>query len=538
MNSTFSKLTAIYALLSVLSAQSTVAQSSSNRQLRVFAGNSASARRPPLRHIGSIRVKDYQNGSCVIITSDLPVNDYMARRNGDLFSVTIPHADPPSGGIGGNGHGYRDAKIERQGSDTIFSFELDPGVGASVVQRFNRLEVTFVKLVEPYVDVDKQELAKATVADELNSPRATNPLVPNKPLAARPQAAGGGISQIDVDMPVPESPAFTVLGVTPENVTHPTTGREFQTALLNGVDQRGNFQTGLALDFIPYLTFAGKSTSLFSYKNSRMERFLARSQVSFATAKGATDGDKSTRLALGLRLTLWDTGDPRLDDQLESCYGEALNDDKFEEEEYLPAPGDSADLKKKKLGKRKLLLAEMTKPCDDEVRKRNWNASGWIVGLAPSWISKSGETKNFVWNGGGFWTSLAYGFDSVSSLRDNSQLVFHARYRTNEVIPDTDNQGQFLSQDSLFLGTRLRIAPGIAAKSIFSVEGNFIRSRRESSAFDNSSRYSLGLEQRLADNIWFSLALGGQSGNTNGNNQAFVMTSFKWGFTKKSPTTP
>ena len=93
------------------------------------------------------------------------------------------------------------------------------------------------------------------------------------------------------------------------------------------------------------------------------------------------------------------------------------------------------------------------------------------------------------------------------------------------------------SQDSFFFGTRLRIAPGTDAKSIFSVEGNFVRSRREHNAFDNSSRYSLGFEQRLAENIWFELSLGGQSGRKDGNNQAFMLTSFKWGFNKKETPT-
>ena len=40
---------------------------------------------------------------------------------------------------------------------------------------------------------------------------------------------------------------------------------------------------------------------------------------SCATAKGASEGDKSARLALGIRTTLWDRGDPRLDDELIEC---------------------------------------------------------------------------------------------------------------------------------------------------------------------------------------------------------------------------
>ncbi len=167
------------------------------------------------------------------------------------------------------------------------------------------------------------------------------------------------------------------------------------------------------------------------------------------------------------------------------------------------------------------MLAELTQPCDDEARKKNWNASGWIVGLAPSWISKTGETKNFEWNGGGFWSTVAYGFEGVDALKNNSQLLFHVRYRNNELVPDTDDPTLFFSQDSLYVGGRLRLAPGEEAKSIFSLEGNYIRSRKDSSPWDNSRRFSLGFEQRVAENIWFALSVGGQGGRIDGANHAF-----------------
>ncbi|HET8781839.1 MAG TPA: hypothetical protein VFM63_05455, partial [Pyrinomonadaceae bacterium] len=345
----------------------------------------------------------------------------------------------------------------------------------------------------------------------------------------------GSISSINADLAVPDSPAFTVLGVTPENVTHPTTAREFATSLLNGVDERGNFQTGLALDFVPYLTFFGKDTSLFSYKHNRMERFLARTQVSFATAKGVTEDDRSTRLALGLRMTLWDRGDPRLDKALEECYDAADDDRRFRTEAFVIVDDDSEDVKAQKRQRRGELFAELTQPCDDAARKKNWNASGWIVGLAPSWISRTGETKNFEWNGGGFWSTVAYGFESVDALKNNSQLLFHVRYRNNELVPDTDDPTLFFSQDSLYVGGRVRIAPGEEAKSIFSLEGNYIRSRKENGPWDNSRRFSLGFERRILENIWFALSVGGQGGRMDGANHAFVLSSFKWGFQQRNP---
>src|SRR6185295_1042567 len=95
--------------------------------------------------------------------------------------------------------------------------------------------------------------------------------------------APGSTAFSNVDMSVPESPAFTVLGVTPETVIRPTSPRAFATSLLNGVDQNGNFQSGLAMDFVPYLLLAGDELTLRKYQTQPIARLLARTQFSFAT---------------------------------------------------------------------------------------------------------------------------------------------------------------------------------------------------------------------------------------------------------------
>ncbi|HKO98837.1 MAG TPA: hypothetical protein VJU86_17690 [Pyrinomonadaceae bacterium] len=503
---------------------------------------------PESKHISSIRSQVTPNGSRVILTLSESLADYGAYRNGDKFTVLLPGTDLSLTEINVKGAGFTSSKVESRGNNLSLSFQLEANVNASVSQVDNRLEVSFSRplknggLADVETSKTNDEPERPTSTPEVANPstsRASAPLpaAPRSEASAIPLIEATGtdadnISQREVDLSVPESPAFTVLGVTPETVTRPTTPREFATSLLNGVDQRGNFQTGLALDFVPFLTFFGDQTSLFSYKRSRLERFLARTQLSFATTKGATTEDKSARLALGVRLTLLDKGDPRLDEELNNCYRDALNDPRLDDFD-TPPNAEAPEVKARRLASREKILAEVVKPCNDEARKRNWNGTGWIVGAAPSWISETGETKNFHWNGGGFWTSLAYGFEGVSALQDNSQLILHARYRNNEIVPDTANAGQFLSQDSYFFGGRLRIAPGSGAKSIFSVEGNYIRSRLNKGLYDNSTRFSLGLEQRIADGIWFSLALGGQGGRADGENKPFVLTSFKWGFDKK-----
>lgn len=514
--------------------QAAPAQSPGVKYLGTAAESAPNTGKTPLKYIASVQSKSVPGGSQIMINSDSPLGDYLAYRRGGHFYVMIPQSNVAPRPLAISGDGFTNSKVERQGNDLLFSFTLEDGASVNISQKFNRLEVVFRRAGDSSAAAEAAEkptlpanaVAKFVTPGSL--PVATAPAV-----LVRQGASGDKINDRDVDLSVPESPAFTVLGVTPETVVRPTNPREFATSLLNGVDQNGNFQTGLALDFVPYLTFKGRSTSLSKYADSRVDRFLARTQFSFATTKGATDEDKSTKLALGLRLTLFDKGDPRLDDELDKCYEVNVdNDPRLDDEEFLPLPGETEAQKDAKRAKRKKLLAELAEPCNDAARKRNWNNSAWIVGFAPSWISKTGQTKNFEWNGGGFWTSIGYGFEG-SSLENNSQLLFHARYRNNESVADPDNEGQFFSQDSIFLGSRLRVAPGEEAKSIFSLEGNFVRSRRDNNAYDNSSRYSLGLEQRVADNIWFALSLGGQSGRADGRNNAFVLTSFKWGFTRK-----
>ena len=546
---------AMRALLVVLLASQFAFAQSQNEQ----TAPSATA---PAKQVAGVRSKDTSSGTVVTIISDELLSEYGAYRNGDTYRVLIPSVSLALNNIHVEGNSFSDAKVEAVGTNLAFSFRLKNGVNPSVSQKANQLEINFARLEvastaavsttatvpprrerEPSTPSNETEPASvdsnagSASTNSRNSTAAINPAAATPP--PPPQAsgfAGKDLTSINADLAVPDSPAFTVLGVTPENVSHPTIPREFATSLLNGVDERGNFQTGLALDFVPYLTFFGKDTSLNSYANSRMERFLARTQVSFATAKGVTDEDKSTRLALGLRMTLFDKGDPRTDRELETCYGNVLAHPDFETDEFVILPGDGAAEKGKKLRKREELVAQLIETCDVEARKNNWNASAWIVGLAPSWISRTGETKNFEWNGGGFWSTIAYGFEQVKALEDNSQLLFHVRYRNNELVPDTEDPTLFFNQDSLYVGARLRIAPGEEAKSIFSLEGNYIRSRQEKGPWDNSRRFSLGFERRIAENIWFALSVGGQGGRADGANHNFVLSSFKWGFQQKKPT--
>jgi hypothetical protein len=393
-----------------------------------------------------------------------------------------------------------------------------------------------------------QPPATVTTATAVN---AAAPAAAPKPvvLEEKDKAENQTLPFANVDLAVPESPAFTVLGLTPDTVVRPGSPRKFATALLSGIDRNGNFQSGTAIDTVPYLLLAGNQLTLSQYQSSYKLRLAARTQFSFATTKGASEEDKSVRLSMGFRMTLWDKGDPRSDQELLDCFDRAgrayLEDVKppkilpadqlvivkpnVTEQEKMDSLKQWAAYEAKKVEANPKRL-EASEKCRAEARKKNWNKSSWIVAYAPSWISPTGETTNFKWNGGGFWTSVAYGFEGFPGLQEHSQIIFHGRYRSNEQVPDPANKGSFIGQDSLFLGTRMRVGN---ENTTGSFEGVFVRSRPEGKIFDNSARYSVGLERRIAENLWFALAFGGETGRADGRNKGFVLTSFRWGFSEK-----
>jgi hypothetical protein len=134
------------------------------------------------------------------------------------------------------------------------------------------------------------------------------------------------------------------------------------------------------------------------------------------------------------------------------------------------------------------------------------------------------------WNGGGFWTSVGYGFEGVPGLESRSQLILHARYRNREVVPDPNTTGAFLSQDSMFFGARFRTGSPTFNGSF---EYTFLRSRFAGLRFDSASRFSLLFERRIGGDTWFNISLGGETGRQDGRNNGFVLTSFKWAFSDR-----
>ena len=338
-----------------------------------------------------------------------------------------------------------------------------------------------------------------------------------------------------LDLAVPQSPAFAILGVTPDNVIRPNSPRELALSLVNGVGKNGAFQGGIAIDTVPYLLFLGQTKSLYDYQRSYPVRLLSRTEFSFATSKGAQDKDPSLKLALGLHITLFDRGDPRLDEEFIQGLAKAFSKLQSSDDNFIDPTNPTLISD----------AAKRWKAAADDARKkakdRNWNKSSWSLGAAPSWIDKKGDSGDYDWNGAAAWTSFAYGFEDQpfkdTFLEKSSQLIFHLRYRNHELIPDPNNTGAFYHEDSLLGAVRLRIgSPDFNGAFDGAIVHEWNNRIKDGTAF----RVGFALERKMADNLWFHLSFGKEFNEPDGKDGALVLGSFQVGSSEEStiPTAP
>ena len=504
----------------------------------------------------------------VTIMTEATITDAVAYTSGERYVVVVPQAVVAGVNSDLTSLYFTNLQIDQRGEDVAVSFLLRSGAIGRLEPKPNGLSVIFAstdRLSSQNTGSVRDEPAsfsrvapsssnvvnetRSTIAPASDTSAPASATTPNPAAAPVPQAGLSGLlnslfpgasnkvtaDTTNVDLSVPESPAFTVLGFTPNTVIRPASPKAFATSLLNGLDQNGNFQSGLAFDFTPFMLFNGENITIKDYNEQYLTRLLSRTQFSFATTKGATAADTATRLAAGLNVTLWDKGDPRVyhpergDDDVLQCFADSLQ---------LPpviAPGTSpADIAKINAGN-KATNDQLANACRDRARRANWNRSSWVIAYAPSWISKTGDTTGYKWNGGAAWTSVAYGFEGISALERIAQLIFHARYRSRERAPDPANAGKFLTQNSTFFGARFRAG---SPKFGLNFEDTFIRTHVLRGRTDDVNRFSIGAEARITDNLYFVITSGGNIGAENNQKKGFVITSFKYGFNPKSQFNP
>jgi len=351
---------------------------------------------------------------------------------------------------------------------------------------------------------------------------------PSRVISAPARAAD--ISGVFGGLMLPESPAFTMLGLTPE-IIRPASPRGLALSFMEGIDVNGNVQDALAVDMAPYLLFSGKELSLQQYRDNKRERDLSRIQLSLAVAKGSSDNDEARRFGAAIHWTIWDDGDLRLDKGLSDCLEQTGQD------ASAPSPSGTAPGPQQagQAGPSPVdaSAGPRSQNCRAESLKRNWNKSAMDVGFAPSWMDHNGKGDSLGWDGFGLWTSLSYGFDKFESLKDNSQIIVHARYRMDKKVPGPNKYLPFSDHDSFSLGAKYR--HGEPQRVLF-FQLLGVQTKPEGQATDRSYIYSAGLEVGLIDNLWFELELGGIGGYRNQGAGGFMTVQLKGAFPEKKAT--
>ena len=371
-------------------------------------------------------------------------------------------------------------------------------------------------------------------------------VAPAQDLELRPFEEAHEASQLDLDLAVPESPAFTALGLSPENITRPATPREFAVAALTALDKQGNFQAGLAIDTVPYLLIAGDSLSLASYRGNpggfNLRRQLSRAQLSIATTKGTSSADESVRLALGFRVTPYSKGDPRMDDKLIGCL-QAVS-------ETLPQPaggaeelGEDTDLDAapdeaasggyeayfESIEAWEALALKQSDACLASAENRLSQATALDIGAAPAWIQEGGTRSNLTWDGATFWTSFAWnlaenGDGAAVANSSRPQLIGHARFRLDESVASPLAPTGFAEQDSLLVGGRLRWG---GSRITFSLEGAYTYEDPDFGGSASAFVGGLASDIKVYEQLWVNVALGGTAGG--GDERIVLGATFKWG---------
>ena len=95
--------------------------------------------------------------------------------------------------------------------------------------------------------------------------------------------------------------------------------------------------------------------------------------------------------------------------------------------------------------------------------------------------------------------------------------------------------GKFLTQNSVFIGGRLLVSPLSNKLFIAEFKGGYIYQDPDDRKAENSYVFSIAGNVRIIDNVWLEISVGGRSKDSNGDGQAFVLSSLKWGF-QSAPT--
>jgi hypothetical protein len=120
------------------------------------------------------------------------------------------------------------------------------------------------------------------------------------------------IDSIAVFQAIPNDVAFQLLDLPGNGVEQPGTVSEFLASIQPVLDSRGMITPGIAVSLTPYQLLRGDELQLADYARDPIVRILSNLQFSLGSA-ASQNADSSQDWGIGMRITLLNTGDGRLD---------------------------------------------------------------------------------------------------------------------------------------------------------------------------------------------------------------------------------
>jgi hypothetical protein len=476
--------------------------------------------------LGTASLVYAQDQSCLTITSldgVMPAVSYDTNQ----LKVQVQGKFRQEGAIG-------DYTVSASGGTVVFTRDLAAGSTYNVAPAPNSVKVCVQQTAAPVTVTPSGTGVTPLTATPPTTSSSTASAAPSSTASDTASSGSGakGVSCIDdkihcdlgatlQSLTAPESPAFTVLGVAPSEVTRPTSPSDFSTFLVSAFDEQGHFQSGLALDFAPFLLLGNKQSWWSHYGDTSNRKYwwvrpLARTSVSFGTTKGASDSDPALRLATGVRIVLYDERDPRL------LYARCIRPVTLD-----PNATPEENLKKLREGRAKCQQDSIQKALEI------WNATSLAIAGAPTWFSKDGSSSSLQLNGGGYWASGAL------RIGTTGQILAHFRRQTGQEVPDpntptdpTTGQPNFAIQSSTLAGGSVRYG---SAKFNGRFDGLYVH-KKVAGILDSYPEFGFGLERRLAENLYLDATYRYAPGTKL--TASGFLSNLKWNFNKVPKFSP
>jgi hypothetical protein len=382
---------------------------------------------------------------------------------------------------------------------------------------------------------EKSVKATAAEPDAGAEPKFLAPAVAaaNAEKAKTASEAIGNYAQ--ADMTVPSSIAAGLLDIAANKIQHVGTLRELTAGLFRGVGPDGKILSGLALDlapayvFLPGLIGAG---NVYAPEDAtgdwggdigqRLRRVFGRTTVSFGTT--SPDASGAARTAVGIRIGLFDSGDPGLYwSKVVQCLQTTSRD-------APPPPPDPKDIGKQ-AEPRPIDLSKCD-PSKDPATEL-WKKPSLYVGYGRSWYSKTGSLTDRVPDVSQFWLTGSAGWSPPQTVKKDLRLLGQLYYgrRINDRSPDPDNASQLIRQDSS--DTIVRLRAGDSRKNLY-FEYGINRVRLGDTTTENLRHSALGAEIQWnflgngTDN-WIELAATRSQGLLDGKTISGALINFRIG---------